>query len=89
MNYHECLGEDCKRMITYRFALCRECEKTYGSSPLGWPAWMRFLWNEEQRERRRERNRNKMEVNMDMETIQEMIDEDNSPWIITPREEND
>lgn len=31
------------------------CESEYGRSPLAWPDWLRFLWNDIQRERRREK----------------------------------
>lgn len=51
--YHQCLGEDCNKWITWRFALCTNCEKRYGRSAKQWPPWLRFLWNDTQRERRR------------------------------------
>ena len=50
---HTCLV--CGKAITYRFAICASCESTYGRSPLKWPEWLRFLWNDIQRERRREK----------------------------------
>ncbi len=51
MGLHKCLA-GCGRIITWQFALCRSCEKRYGSSPLNWPDWLRFLWRDVQRERR-------------------------------------
>lgn len=54
MKYHKCLGENCNTYITYRFALCAKCEKRYGKSSKNWPVWLRYLWNDIQRERRRE-----------------------------------
>jgi hypothetical protein len=59
---HQCLGENCTQYITYRFALCAKCEKRYGRRATEWPAWLRFLWNDIQRERRRVRKINKHEV---------------------------
>lgn len=50
---HKCLGESCNKAITWRFAICNSCEETYGNSAKIWPAWLRFLWNDIQRERRR------------------------------------
>jgi hypothetical protein len=47
---HRCLA--CGGRITWRFAICVNCEKTYGKSALQWPAWLHFLWNDVQRERR-------------------------------------
>lgn len=51
--FHQCLGEDCTKWITYRFAICANCEKRYGRSARNWPDWLRFLWNDIQRNRRR------------------------------------
>lgn len=81
MRSHKCFGEGCNRRITYRFAICAECEKVYGTSPLGWPAWLRFLWNQEQRERRKNRTRRKMEINVDMELLNEIIGDDGEPTV--------
>ncbi len=60
--YHTCLGENCDQVITWRFALCSKCEKRYGRSPLKWPKWLRFLWNDTQRQRRREKKIREHEV---------------------------
>ncbi len=48
---HHCLA-GCGRRITWRFAICSECEKTYGRSPKDWPEWLAFLWRDIQRQRR-------------------------------------
>ena len=48
---HTCLA-GCGKRITWRFAICAECEKTYGRSPTEWPQWLAFLWRDEQRIRR-------------------------------------
>jgi hypothetical protein len=49
--YHKCLA-GCGRRITWRFAICSSCENKYGNSARDWPQWLRYLWNDEQRERR-------------------------------------
>jgi len=48
---HKCCN--CGKMITYQFAICADCEKLFGNSALGWPEWLRWKWNDIQRERRR------------------------------------
>jgi len=53
--YHQCLGESCNKWITYRFAICADCEERYGRSAREWPDWLRFLWNDIQKDRRRNR----------------------------------
>ena len=60
--YHKCLGENCRKWITYRFAICADCEQTYGNKATGWPDWLRFLWNDIQRDRRRNKRIMKHEV---------------------------
>ena len=57
---HRCLV--CEKSITYRFAICTNCEDKYGRSPLGWPEWLRFLWNDTQRERRMHRRIRRHEI---------------------------
>lgn len=52
----------CGKAVTYRFALCARCEATYGKSALNWPAWLRYLWNDTQRERRQHIRTNLHEV---------------------------
>lgn len=64
---HYCLA-GCGRKITWRFALCVNCEKTYTNRPAVWPDWLRYLWNDTLRERRRTANQLKYEVVSDMET---------------------
>ncbi|HEC64225.1 MAG TPA: hypothetical protein ENI23_02920 [bacterium] len=49
--YHKCIA--CPTWITYRFAICAKCEQEYGRSAREWPKWLRFLWNDIQKERRR------------------------------------
>ncbi len=61
---HQCLGEGCTRSITDRFALCNQCEEKYGRSSLGWPGWLRFLWNDMQREQRRNRLIHRKEISI-------------------------
>ena len=51
---HKCVACD-KTLITWRFAICRDCEKVYGNKATEWPEWLRFRWNDIQRQRRRER----------------------------------
>lgn len=58
---HKCIACNKKR-ITYRFAICTECEKIYGNRARDWPDWLRFLWNDIQRQRRRERNEDTHEI---------------------------
>ena len=60
--FHQCLGEDCGQWITYRFAICATCEQEYGRSAKNWPDWLRFLWNDTQRERRRHKKINTNEI---------------------------
>jgi len=50
---HKCLV--CGKVITWRFAICADCEKVHGSKPEGWPEWLQFLWRDEQRLRRRQK----------------------------------
>lgn len=57
---HRCLN--CNKPITYRFAICVHCEAIFGNSALGWPSWLRFLWNDTQRTRRRERTNDRYQV---------------------------
>ncbi len=59
MTQHRCIY--CKRPITWQFALCRECEKIFGK-PSQWPAWLRFMWANIQRERRETRKQQHYEV---------------------------
>jgi len=61
---HRCLG-GCGKVVTWQFALCRECEDQYGSSPFDWPEWLRFLWADTQRERRKAKRVNQFEVPID------------------------
>jgi len=51
---HTCTA-GCGKIITYRFAICADCESIYGRSALEWPPWLRERWNMIQRERRQER----------------------------------
>jgi hypothetical protein len=64
--HHSCLA-GCGKIITWRFAICAECEKIYGSSPYDWPEWLRYLWRSTQKERRQIRKQNAFEVNIDDE----------------------
>lgn len=56
----------CGKRITHNFAICRSCEKTYGRSAYEWPAWLRFLWNDVQREEYREQKIEEYEVPLSM-----------------------
>ena len=74
MKRHKCIGvkEDgtqCKKYITYRFAICSDCEKIYGSIARNWPAWLRYLWNDIQRERRKDRAWESMTAGIDDDTF--------------------
>ena len=60
---HTCLV-GCGKRITWRFAICAECEKTYGRSPTEWPQWLAFLWRDEQRIRRQHRRIVAHEINL-------------------------
>ena len=60
---HTCLS-GCGKRITWRFAICAECEKTYGRSPTEWPQWLAFLWRDEQRIRRQHRRIVAHEINL-------------------------
>lgn len=51
MDGHKCLV--CNRPITWQFAICSECEKTYGRTSSEWPKWLSYLWADHVRERRR------------------------------------
>jgi len=48
---HSCCS--CRKQITWQFAICANCEKIYGNRAVNWPDWLRFKWNDIQRERRR------------------------------------
>ena len=60
---HTCLA-GCGKRITWRFAICAECEKTYGRGPTEWPQWLAFLWRDEQRIRRQHRRIVAHEINL-------------------------
>lgn len=45
----------CLKRITRRFAICSDCEAKYGHSAYEWEPWIRYGWNEEQRQRRKEK----------------------------------
>jgi len=68
MTPHRCLA-GCGRPITWQFAICASCEKIYGSSPYGWPDWLRYLWSATLKERRREKKRQRYEVSLDSQEI--------------------
>lgn len=57
---HPCIA--CGKWITYRFAICTDCETLYGNKARFWPDWLRFLWNDIQRERRANTRNNTHEV---------------------------
>lgn len=50
-NPHTCTA-GCGKVITWRFAICSDCEKIYGNRATEWPDWLRARWNMIQRERR-------------------------------------
>ena len=70
--FHQCLGEDCTKWITYRFAICAKCEERYGKSARKWPKWLRFLWNDIQRNRRRNKR-----ISMNEITFADLEDDNN------------
>lgn len=59
---HKCLN--CGKPITYRFAICSDCEKIFGNRAVDWPDWLRFMWNDIQRERRRNKKVRNYEISM-------------------------
>jgi hypothetical protein len=61
---HKCLA-GCGQVITWQFAICAKCERTYGRSARNWPEWLRFLWNDTQRNRRRIRRIKRHEVSLE------------------------
>lgn len=63
---HRCLA-GCGKAITWQFAICASCEKKYGSSSLGWPQWLRFLWKSTLQERRQNAKIRAHEVHLDFE----------------------
>lgn len=44
----------CGKRITGKTHLCKECKFIYGSNPVEWPEWLRFLVNDMERDLRRE-----------------------------------
>jgi len=62
---HKCLN--CNKPITWTFAICSDCEKKFGNSSRDWPAWLRYLWAQTQRERRSNRNILDYELDVDLE----------------------
>jgi hypothetical protein len=73
---HKCLN--CEKPITWKFAICSDCEKIYGNTSTQWPDWLRYLWSQTQRERRREKNKRQHEVPIDLsgETYEDIYDGD-------------
>lgn len=59
---HKCLN--CQKPITWRFAICTDCEQEFGSKATEWPDWLRELWNDIQRERRRNKKVRQHEISM-------------------------
>lgn len=64
MGTHKCLN--CGEAITPQFAICVNCEKTLGNSAYDWPGWLRYLWNDVQRERRRDRKNDTHEITLEL-----------------------
>lgn len=60
---HRCLA-GCGKAITWRFAICADCERTYTSKPANWPEWLQWLWKDTLKERRRQKNQNRFEVDI-------------------------
>ena len=70
MSKNQCVV--CGRFITWRFSLCRKCEKEYGKRVKEWPEWVRYLVNQSRRERRDKKLRRKWEIQMsDIEDYEE------------------
>lgn len=65
----------CRRIISYRFAICAACESEYGSVARNWPLWLRYLWASEQSERRKQRQRLVREISIDLLEVDEVIHE--------------
>lgn len=73
MNQHRCLA-GCGRPITWRFAICSDCEKIYGNRSKEWPEWLRFLWKDILVERRRIVNQLRYEVLSDINDLDGLDD---------------
>jgi len=72
MPAHKCLA-GCGQTITWQFAICSKCEMKYGSSPYRWPAWLRYLWRQTQKERRQTKKQNLHEINLDITDLEGVI----------------
>lgn len=68
---HRCLA-GCGKAITWRFAICKDCEQKYGTKPEKWPQWLQYLWADTQRERRDGVEQNIYEANFDDEDFSEV-----------------
>lgn len=66
---HRCLA-GCGKAITWRFAICSDCEKVYGRRPANWPGWLHFLWKDIQAERRRMVRQQRWEIMTDIELLE-------------------
>lgn len=64
----------CGKSITYTFAICSDCEKIYGNRSSEWEPWLRFLWQDTQRQRRRDKNIIAFEVELDGTTAPDDYD---------------
>ena len=52
----------CGRFITWRFSVCRKCEKIYGKRVKDWPEWLHFLVKDHKAEKERARYRKKVGI---------------------------
>jgi len=68
MRGHRCLA-GCGKAITYRFAICSDCEKIYGRSSLQWPEWLRYSWKQTQKDRRKEKKHKQNCINITFNDI--------------------
>jgi hypothetical protein len=78
---HTCLN--CHKAITWRFAICTDCEAIYGNKATDWPDWLRFLWADTQRERRSAKRRDMYEVPADFDMPLVVLDEYEDVWVWT------
>jgi hypothetical protein len=70
---HKCLA-GCGKTITWRFAICKDCEQIYGSKSEEWPDWLRFLWSDTLRERRERQTQIIFESEFSDEDYAEVVD---------------
>lgn len=71
---HLCTG-GCGKRITWRFAICSDCEKKYGKRTADWPDWLAYTWRDTARERRSDARSRRFETSFEDESDFEFVDE--------------